>query len=384
MAAATRARERDRLRRREKRAAVRRARPHERRFRSETVEDRIYIVQYRDGRAICNCLGYLTAGHCWHSKEVTVNEHEEQEAERESRALVPVKVTPPTALLPTINDFQIMKALATETAQAKGLLPASIQGPAQAFAIMLAGWELGVRPMTALRHVYVVNGRPEPSAQLSLGLVKARDASADMRILERTEKKCHVQLWRSGKLAADITATWDDAERAGLTKNEVWRKYPKQMLQWTAVRTACRLGAPDALNAISSVTALEDAGAVFETADALPPAGPIIDVAAGDYRNEGDELPPATQDGEAVAPHPPAPAPSDSPQPQEAPPDSEAARKARFHLNIALSDTFKLQDERVAWLRERAPEALDEHGNYALQNLSRERAEELKKELAGE
>ena len=51
-------------------------------------------------------------------------------------------------------------------------------------AVMLAGWEVGAKPMTALRHMFVVNGRTEPDAQLMMGIVKARDPSARFQFQE--------------------------------------------------------------------------------------------------------------------------------------------------------------------------------------------------------
>jgi len=233
-----------------------------------------------------------------------MNEQQEQE---QTRALVPIEVSPPVAVLPTQPEISIMGTLAKSVVLARGhAVPATVDSPAKAFAIMLAGWEVGAKPMTALRHMFVVNGRTEPDAQLMMGIVKARDPSARFVFHARTDDLCDMELFRGGRPVVRLAYTAADAERAGLLKKGgPWAQYRKDMMAWAAIKRVCRLGAPDLINAISGV----DVGEASEMMDDLPDeGGPVIDVEAvpaAELVNEGDE---AEAEGEPEADAEPEPA----------------------------------------------------------------------------
>jgi hypothetical protein len=247
----------------------------------------VYHVQILNGIAICNCPGYSNNGHCWHQGEgLKMNEREDPP---ETMALVPIQVNPPEAALPSVQEINIMALIAGRAAKAEGLVPKAIQTEDQAFAVMLAGWEVGAKPMTALRHIFVVNGRTEPDAQLMMGIVRAKDSSARFVFHTRTTQVCDVELWRRGRSIVRIQYSLQDAKTSGqLAKGGPWHLYPADMLSWAAVKRACRLGAPDLINAISGVDVgeAEDmmAGLAEEVTgvevNVLPPAALV---------NEGDE-----------------------------------------------------------------------------------------------
>lgn len=219
----------------------------------------------------------------------------------QSTALVPYRVQPPAMLLPTMDEMQMIKQIAATAGAAGSLLPQignHAMTAAEAAVIMLYGRELGVQPMASLAQIYVVKGRPQPSAQLYLGLMQARDATAGCEILERTEKRARVRLTYRGKSQV-FEATIEDAEAAGLTKGREgqptinWKLYPKQMLTWTAVRTGARIMAADALSALAGLPPqatmedymLPDDGAVAvtveEPSEEAPPAGGADKVVEG-------------------------------------------------------------------------------------------------------
>jgi hypothetical protein len=231
--------------------------------------------------------------------------------EQETTALVPIEVLPPAAALPSRAEIDIIGLLARSVVAAKGhAVPLTIDSPAKAFAVMLAGWEVGAKPMAALRHMFVVNGRTEPDAQLMMGIVKARDPSARFVFHTRSADLCDVELFRNGRSVVRIAYGEADAERAGLLKKGgPWTQYRPDMMAWAAVKRACRLGAPDLVNAISGVD-------VGEAGDLMSGLEEEIEAVAQEVRalpaealvNEGDE--PADEgaiEGEAepVAEEPP-------------------------------------------------------------------------------
>ena len=249
----------------------------------------VYHVQVFEGIAACNCQGYETAGHCWHQGRAL--EMQEQEEGTESRALVPITVMPPATMLPTLSDIQIIGTLARSVIGAKGhAVPEAIDSPAKAFAVMLAGWEMGARPMTALRHVFVVNGRTEPDAQLMMGIVRARDASAHFVFHERTALACDVELWRNGAKVIRIRYSIEDAKTSGQLARErsPWRSYPADMCAWAAVKRCCRFGAPDLINAIYALDLDETAADIVPLAEEVE-AVDLLALPAEVLVNEGDE-----------------------------------------------------------------------------------------------
>ena len=217
---------------------------------------------------------------------------EQARGEDTTTALVPIEVRPVAAALPSRSEISIIGLLAKSVIAAKGhAVPQAIDSPAKAFAVMLAGWEVGAKPMTALRHMFVINGRTEPDAQLMMGIVKARDPSARFQFHTRNAEVCDVELFRGGKSVVRIAYSAADADRAGLLKKGgPWTQYRPDMMAWAAVKRACRLGAPDLVNAISGVDVgeagdmmnglEEEVEAVTQEVQALPPEALV---------NEGDE-----------------------------------------------------------------------------------------------
>lgn len=112
-------------------------------------------------------------------------------------------------------------------------------------------------PLSMADSLYVVNGRIGVQSDLVARQVRAHP-HYDYDIVELNEKQCTVRIYRineNGDMSPldrldnlmDVTFTWKQAERAGLTKKDVWAKYPEDMLFGKAMTRAQRRFAPDAL-----------------------------------------------------------------------------------------------------------------------------------------
>lgn len=246
-------------------------------------------VEYRvtigpDGGIACTCAGFEFRAACWHVDAV-------RGENVTSQALEVMRVTPPASILPSRDELSVIADIARSVIGARGqAVPASVDTPAKALAIMLAGHELGVRPMSALRHITVIGGRTEPDAQLSAGIVVAREPDASFEIIELTETKCTMRLSRpSRRIRVEYTYELKDAERAGLVKpGSNWQKFPKDMLRAACTKRLCRLAAPDLINAIGSVELTPMAGLLAE-ADPVP--ANLVDIStlpADQLYNDGD------------------------------------------------------------------------------------------------
>lgn len=118
-------------------------------------------------------------------------------------------------------------------------------------AVCLFGRELGWAPMTSLRNLFLVNGKPEITSH---GLWQVVLESKDLTFLkmQTNNEKCSIQLKRKLSSGAEIefeeTFSIDDAKKAGLLKNgSVWEKYPKRMLEARCKSVIARNAFPEKL-----------------------------------------------------------------------------------------------------------------------------------------
>jgi hypothetical protein len=110
-----------------------------------------------------------------------------------------------------------------------GFLPDHIKNGAQAAAIILAGRELGMPPMRALRSLVLVKGKVTEYADSQLSRFKSDGGHAVFRTLDETK----AVLWLKHPNGDEHTEsfTMDDAKRAQLTGSQMYTKFAKAMLR---------------------------------------------------------------------------------------------------------------------------------------------------------
>lgn len=134
--------------------------------------------------------------------------------------------------------------LAETLAQARGgFIPSHFQNAAQVAAVILAGRELGVGPMAALRSFYLVNGKLGMDASFVSGRMLAHGIALEW--LRDDDECASVRLTRAGMPPYTSTFSRADAERAGLWGSATWRKYPRAMLRARAITAGARAYAAD-------------------------------------------------------------------------------------------------------------------------------------------
>lgn len=142
---------------------------------------------------------------------------------------------------------------------------------AQAITKVLAGQELGVPPMQAMRGIHVVDGNPQLSAGLIAALVK-RSGRYDYRVSEANDTVVSLEwLQRDDKgrweTVGDSDFTRAEAETAGLLKKTNWQTYTEDMLFARALTRGARRYCPDVFGG-----AVYTLGEAAPDADDLPPA----------------------------------------------------------------------------------------------------------------
>jgi len=131
-----------------------------------------------------------------------------------------------------------------------GLAPADLQRQGQDAieVIMIAGLELGIPPVQAVRVLHLIRGRIGMAAQVILGLFMARCPGGKVKLLESTDERCTIWAYRPGQDPMQETFEIAEAQRAGLVKQDGgYGKWPKDMCFARAVSRLGRRYWPDVL-----------------------------------------------------------------------------------------------------------------------------------------
>lgn len=132
------------------------------------------------------------------------------------------------------------------------LVPSAYRGkPDDVAAAVLAGAEVGVPPMSALRNIFMVDGKPSFSAALTSGIVLQHPDCVYFRLVESTDKKATYETLRVGmEEPVTMSFTMEQAEQAGLTGKKNWKMYPAAMLRARCEVALGRVVYPDRLAGI--------------------------------------------------------------------------------------------------------------------------------------
>lgn len=168
-------------------------------------------------------------------------------------------------------------------------VPKALRGdPASVMACILTGDELGLGPMQSLRMVNVIEGRPAASAELMRALVNRAGHRVDV-VEARTDRVTLAGRRRDTGAQAAVTWTMADAQRAKLTTNPAWAKYPRSMLLARATSELCRMLFADVIGGLytpEETAAIE--GHAYEPADVE--AMELVDTVTGTALSTEDEL----------------------------------------------------------------------------------------------
>ncbi len=129
------------------------------------------------------------------------------------------------------------------------LLPEALRGKqADIVVSILAGQELGLAPMAAIRGVHVVQGKPLLSADTMVGLVLASGLCEYFICVEETDASVTYETKRKGAPKPQrCTWTVEDTKRAGLQTKDNWRTHTRQMMKARCKSILARDAYPDVL-----------------------------------------------------------------------------------------------------------------------------------------
>lgn len=147
--------------------------------------------------------------------------------------------------------------------------------PGEATAAILAGLEVGLQPMAALRSFDVIQGQAAPRAITLRAIVQSY--GHDMVLDESTASRCKMRGRRKGSREwVSVLWTIDRAKDLGLTSKPNWKNQPQTMLVARATSELARLVAADAILGLGySAEEIADGGTQTEpeTGEGPKPAG---------------------------------------------------------------------------------------------------------------
>lgn len=140
---------------------------------------------------------------------------------------------PRLTLIPAETTSNSAFALATMAAKS-GLC--KTRQPADAFFVIMYGYELGIPAMTALRTIHIINQTPVCSGEAMLALIR-RSGKAEIKITGDDNQA--VVYMKRKDTGEEYTATWtlERGTKAGLTTKQGsnWGKFPQAMMKWRGV-----------------------------------------------------------------------------------------------------------------------------------------------------
>jgi hypothetical protein len=251
-----------------------------------------HYVLVGPGGAFCTCPGFERWGHCWAADEVWgLREMTSRAITVQNQAVVAI----------TPNDLRTLTVLAGQLIEAGSVaVPENLKNQGEVLAVMLAGLENGVQPMTSLRHIAVVNGKTEPDAQLMVAICMTKEDDIRFEVMREDGSETTVRLTRPSKgYVKEFTYTNQMAADAGLLNKGAWQGHKSVMRQWAGFKRLARAYCADLINGVMKPIQAPDQ----DDPDNLPrPAGvqppphdPELgapDAIEGDYRYAPVDLDP--------------------------------------------------------------------------------------------
>ncbi len=158
-----------------------------------------------------------------------------------------------TALMQWAQEADLAYQMAQKLA-ATSFVPQSLRGkPGDITAAILAGAELGLKPMATLKSIDVIQGTPALRAHAMRGIVQKQ--GHEIELVESTPERCVMRGRRKGTDGWQ-TVEWTTARASqlGLLNKPEWKKQPQTMLVARATGELCRLIASDALHGMPYVS----------------------------------------------------------------------------------------------------------------------------------
>lgn len=189
-----------------------------------------------------------------------------------SQQQAPQQITTKSALVIWAEEARVVANIAQSIA--KTPFAGQLRGkPEEVTAVILAGNELGFKPMAALKAFDIIQGTPALRAHAMRGLVQSKGHK--IQLVESDDQHCVMRGRRSDDEDwQEVTWTIPRAALMGLVGKNEWKKQPQTMLVARATGELCRLIASDVLHG-TPYTSEELRDTNHTTYEVRPAAAPL-------------------------------------------------------------------------------------------------------------
>jgi hypothetical protein len=187
------------------------------------------------------------------SNEIATRDEQTAVATTHNQLPAPAPTAGTTALVAWAQEASLAYDMAQKLA-ATSFVPQSLRGkPGDIAAAILAGSELGMKPMATLKSIDIIQGTPALRAHAMRAVIQRQ--GHEIELVESTDTHCRMRGRRKD------SETWQEvvwdiprARLLGLLGKDQWKKQPKSMLVARATGELCRLIASDALHGMAYVS----------------------------------------------------------------------------------------------------------------------------------
>lgn len=148
-----------------------------------------------------------------------------------------------------------------------GFLPKGCS-QSEGFARIVAGAQMGMKPIQALNGIAMINGHPTLHSDSIPCIVMASGLVAGMKYVfqgEEDNMSCTFYVKRKGiEEYQEWTYSMEDAKKAGLLNNTTWKAHPKKMLFNRARSWCLRNTFPDVIGNIYTKEEIEEESVIKE------------------------------------------------------------------------------------------------------------------------
>lgn len=187
------------------------------------------------------------------SNEIATRDEQNTVATTQQNTSAPEPTAGTTALMAWAQEADLAYQMAQKLANTS-FVPQSLRGkPGDITAAILAGAELGLKPMATLKSIDIIQGTPALRAHAMRAIVQQQ--GHEIELVESTDTHCLMRGRRKDSQAwQEVEWTVDRARLMGLLNKDQWKKNPKGMLVARATGELSRLIASDALHGMAYVS----------------------------------------------------------------------------------------------------------------------------------
>ena len=200
---------------------------------------------------------------------------------------------PQSALMAWAEEARVVGKIAVSIAATS--FAGQLRGkPQEVTAVILAGNELGLKPMASLKAMDIIQGTPALRAHAMRGLVQSHGHK--IQLVESSPKHCVMRGRRSDEEEwQTVTWTIERAAALGLLGKDQWKKQPQTMLIARATGELCRLIASDVLHGVPyTAEELHDTTPVVGTVVSRPRLSVAAITTAAPAQSQVESAPAAT------------------------------------------------------------------------------------------